>query len=156
MCRCSGRDTSVCLDLYAPTRRARHDQRTIIWPCLVATEGSCIFSPRENVRTIYGPIIETQQIPTTRTLWCLTHSPPMTIRYCPITSGTSAKVPDIGLLGLGSPMAITACKSHTPPIPPYFITPAWTALDLVSISSSFVYFICHAVNFTLCSLSDVC
>src|SRR3984893_17245629 len=155
MCRCSGRDTSVCLDLYAPTRRARHDQRTIIWPCLVATEGSCIFSPRENVRIIYGLTTETQQMSTIRTFWDPSHLPPIRIRYYPINVQNVPQVSDIGLPGLESLVTITACGSHTPPSPLYFITTAWSVLEIITISFSFVYFIYHAVNFILCSLSDV-
>ena len=66
------------------------------------------------------------------------------------------QVSDIGSPSLESLMMITARRSHTLPTPLYFITPAWSALDLVSISFSFIYFIYHAVNFILYSLSNVC
>src|ERR1700731_3601289 len=65
------------------------------------------------------------------------------------------QVPDIGLLGLESLVTITACGTHTLPPPFYFITTAWSVLEIITISFSFLYFIYHAVNFILCSLSDV-
>src|ERR1700730_8024278 len=80
---------------------------------------------------------------------------PITIRHCPINVRNVPQVSDIGLPGLESLVMITARRSHTPPTPLYFITTAWSVLDIVTISFSFIYFIYYAVNFILCSLSDV-
>jgi len=91
---------------------------------------------------------------------------PNTLGFRPSTSDNNPTLSDnirnirqvlgIGLLGLGSPVMSTARRSYTPPTPPHSIIPAWSALDFVSISFPFVYFIYNAVNFILCSLSDVC
>ena len=52
-------------------------------------------------------------------------------------------------------MTITARRSHTLPTPFYFITPAWSALDILTIPFPFLYLIYHAVNFILWSLSTI-
>ena len=81
---------------------------------------------------------------------------PITIRHCLINVRNVPQVSDVRLPGLESLMTITACGSHTLPPPLYFITTAWSALKIITLSFSFVYFTYHAVNFILCSLSDVC
>jgi hypothetical protein len=132
------RSTNDCLALFGRNRGQLHFQ----------PPGEC----KNNIRSDHGNTTDIDY--------------PNTLGFRPSTSDNNPTLSDnirnirqvlgIGLLGLGSPVMSTARRSYTPPTPPHSIIPAWSALDFVSISFPFVYFIYNAVNFILCSLSDVC